>query len=103
MVAPVSTQEKFEPRPSPFVPVFSRASSSLVSLPLCTSNRQPSGAETSITGSTQALLFAILDTKKDETSGTMAPFAAGSGERTVRAQSQAITVASEPLGNFALG
>jgi hypothetical protein len=40
---------------------------------------------------------------KLETSGTCAPFAAGFGLATVRAQSQAITVALEPSGSSTSG
>jgi hypothetical protein len=60
-------------------------------------------ASGSVTGSTHALLFSLVDSMNDETRGTIAPFAAGSGERTVRAQIHAMTVASEPSGSFGFG
>jgi hypothetical protein len=87
----------------PMVPSLSFASSAFVSAPVRTSKRQPSGAAESITGSTHAFRSSLVDNINHETSGTMAPLAAGSGERTVRAQSQAITVASEPSGSLAFG
>ena len=54
-------------------------------------------------GKGQATFWGKLTSMKDDTSGTIAPLAAGSGERTVRAHSQAITVASEPSGDRAFG
>src|ERR1019366_4889195 len=63
----------------------------------------PSGAAGSITSSTHAFWPSLVESMKDDTSGTIAPLAAGSGERTVRAQSQAMTVASVPSGNPAFG
>ena len=70
---------------------------------MCTSKRQPSGAVEKITGSTQAFFPSLVESRKDDTSGTIAPNAFGSGERTVRAQSQAITVAWRPSGSVAFG
>ena len=61
------------------------------------------GAAGSITGSTQAFLPSLVESMKDDTSGTIAPRAAGSGERTVRAHSQAMTVASDPSASRAFG
>src|SRR5713226_5268116 len=105
MGEPVNTQMKFEPRPA-FVPFFSLSSSVLVSGPELTSNLYPSEASRSITGSTQAffvLLPSLVESMNDVMRGTLALFANGSGECTVRAQSQAITVASVPSDNLAFG
>ena len=61
----------------------------------------------SITGSTQTLRSswrpALPDSRNDDTSGTIAPLAAGSGERTVRAHSQATTPAGAPSASRARG
>ena len=56
-----------------------------------------------ITGSTQAFFPFLVESKREETSGTIAPLARGSGERIVRAHNQAMTVASEPSGSRAFG
>ncbi len=56
-----------------------------------------------MTGSTQAFRPSLVESMKDETSGTIAPWARGSGERTVRAHNQAMTVASVPSGRRAFG
>jgi hypothetical protein len=83
IAAPVRTQTKFDPR-AVFVPFFSRSSSDFPSAPVRTSKRQPSGAAASIIGSTQAFFPVRVESRKEETSGTIAPLARGSGERTVR-------------------
>src|SRR5690606_18773924 len=60
----------------------------------------------STTGSTQASFLFFFDNQKDRTRGTWAPPHAGLGLGTVRAQIQAITVASPPpysFGSFTLG
>src|SRR4051794_39777213 len=101
MFAPVRTQRKVAR--ADLVPAASLTTSAFDSAPVRTSNRHPSGAAGSITGSTQAFLPSLVESMNDDTSGTIAPLAAGSGERTVRAQSQAITVAFEPSGSVALG
>ena len=64
---PVKTQEKACPFPV-FVPVDKRSSSALLNRPARTSNRQPSGAAGSITGSTQAFLPSLVESMKDDTS-----------------------------------
>src|SRR3954454_51516 len=102
MADPVRMQVKFEPR-ALFVPALSLSSSTFGSVPVRTSNRHPSCAVPSVTGSTQAFLPSLVESMKDDTKGTITPFAAGSGERTVRAQSHAITVAFEPSGSVAFG
>ena len=84
-----------------FVPFFSRSSSAFDSAPVWTSKRQPSGASGSITGSTHAFRPSFVESMKEGTSGTLLPPARGSGERTVRAHSQAMTVASLPSGSRA--
>src|SRR6185312_7491201 len=101
MGAPVNKHAKF-PR-EVLVPFLIRSSFSADNFPDLTSNRQPSGEVASSTGSTHDFVSPFEERRKEETSGTMAPLAAGSGDRTVRAQSHAITAASEPLGSFALG
>src|SRR5450631_552050 len=84
-------------------PFFSLSSSIFLRAPALTSKYQPSGEEGSTLGSTQAFLPSFVESMKEETSGTIAPFAAGSGERTVRAHSHAMTVASAPSESFTLG
>src|SRR4051812_44643197 len=102
MAVPVKMHEKFAPRPV-FVPFLRCSSSSFLSDPVFTSKRQPPLACGSITGSTQALLLALADSMNEEASGTIAPLAAGSGERTVRAHSHAMIVARDPSGSSIFG
>ena len=99
---PVSTQVKFDPRPV-LVPSFRCFSCSVVRLPVLTSKHHPSCAAGSRTISTQACLAFFVESMKEETSGTCAPLAMGSGEATVRAHSQAITVALVSAGRVAFG
>ncbi len=89
--------------PAVFVPFFSCSSSVFPSAPARTSKRQPSGDAGSITGSTQAFFPSLVESRKDDTNGTIAPLARGSGERTVRAHSQAMTVDLLPSGSRAFG
>src|SRR5581483_6414690 len=70
-------------------------------LPVRTSKRTVFAAR-STTGSTQARLPGLVDRSNERTSGIRAP-QAGLGQVTVRAQSQAMTVASPPSGSLALG
>src|ERR1019366_6607296 len=82
---------------------LSTPSSFLDGEPDLTSKRQPSAASGSSSGSTHVLAPSFVDRRKDDTSGTKAPLAAGSGERMVRAHIQATILALLPFGRVTSG
>ena len=97
--APDSRHVKLAPCEA-LVPALAFASSSGPTPSVFTTKRQP---PFSTPGTTIASRPFFDDSTKELTSGTCAPPAAGLGLATVRAHSQAMTVASEPSGSRALG
>src|SRR5437773_5634445 len=92
IVAPPRMQVKVA-RPV-FVPTWTLARS--VGSPVRTSKLQVPAVR-SISGQSQASLPFLVESQYVLISGTCAPFAAGSGLATVRAQIHAITLASPPI------
>ena len=86
---------KFEPRPA-LDPFFSLSSTPPPTIQSSLQNATHRVRRDRV-GSTHDLLAPLVESKNEETKGTIAPFAEGSGERTVRAHNHAMTVARRPI------